>query len=97
MLLLQRFCLEITKKILDTVINFAIIPWSGVGEIVDAPIEYNHAPCEKKIQVHKVQFLFRVFFNNATVYASVGVFVDRADDREALSFAFRLLDYPNVS
>ncbi|CAG8779178.1 27265_t:CDS:1, partial [Racocetra persica] len=63
-------------------------------------------------------------FNNATVYASVGVFVDRgfgstdnthtlpnptgflhvfvpffggADDREALNFVFRLLEYPNVS
>ncbi|CAG8503757.1 16863_t:CDS:2 [Cetraspora pellucida] len=121
----KDFCREIIDKIQDADINLVIIPWSGAGEIVDAPIEQkNYSPREKKNTSPQVQSFVQGVFNDATVYATVGVFVDRgfgstdntrtlpnpmgylhifvpffggADDREALTFSFRLLEYPNVS
>ncbi|CAG8807070.1 13052_t:CDS:1, partial [Racocetra fulgida] len=121
----KDFCQEIIEKIQDADIDLVIIPWSGAGEIVDTPIENkDHAPREKKSTSPQVAGFIQDVFNDATVYASVGVFVDRgfgstdnthtlpnptgylhvfvpffggADDREALNFVFRLLEYPNVS
>ncbi|CAG8580206.1 23657_t:CDS:2 [Cetraspora pellucida] len=121
----KDFCREIIDKIQDADINLVIIPWSGAGEIIDTPIENkNHAPREKKNTSPQVATFVQGVFNDATVYATVGVFVDRgfgstdntrtlpnpmgylhifvpffggADDREALTFSFRLLEYPNVS
>ncbi|CAG8535856.1 19660_t:CDS:1 [Racocetra fulgida] len=121
----KEFCQEIIDKVQDADINLVIIPWSGAGEIVDTPIENkDHAPREKKSTSPQVAGFVQDVFNAATVYANVGVFVDRgfgstdntralpnpsgylnifipffggADDREALTFAFRLLEYPNVN
>ncbi|CAG8543000.1 5483_t:CDS:1 [Dentiscutata heterogama] len=121
----KDFCQEITEKIQDDDINLVIIPWDGAGEIVDTPIENeDNALREKKHTSPQVASFIQDIFNDATDYASVGVFVDRgfgstdntytlsnptgylnvfmpffggADDREALTFVFRLLEYPNVN
>ncbi|CAG8797849.1 37807_t:CDS:1 [Gigaspora margarita] len=121
----KNFCKEIAEKVQDNDINLVIIPWDGAGEIVDMPIENeDNVLCEKRHTKPQIANFIQNVFNDATNYASVGVFVDRgigsineihtfsnptdylnvfvpffggADDREALTFAFRLLEYPNVN
>ncbi|CAG8782863.1 8289_t:CDS:2, partial [Gigaspora rosea] len=121
----KNFCKEISEKVRDNDINLVIIPWDGAGEMVDMLIDNeDNVLCEKRHTNPQIANFIQNVFNDATNYASVGVFVDRgigsineihtlsnptdylnvfvpffggADDREALTFAFRLLEYPNVN
>ncbi|CAG8739070.1 2888_t:CDS:2 [Dentiscutata erythropus] len=101
----KDFCQEITENIQDYDINLVIIPWDGAGEIVDTPIENedNTLREKKHTSPQRGRVCFGSTDNTYTLSNSMGYlnvfmpFFGGADDHEALTFVFRLLEYPNVN